>query len=103
MRVHADVEIEHDEDGRLQSFGEVERARAEFERLAGSVGHQQDMLRVAVRGEGAGEEIRLLRAGRHAGRGAAALDVEHDDRDLGEIGEAEELLHQRNARARTSR
>ena len=46
------------------------------------------------------EQVRLLGARRHAGRRAAALHVEHHHRNFGEIGEAEELLHQRNARAR---
>ena len=85
--------------GRLQALGEVEGVGGKRERLAGPVGDQEDMLGVAVRGVGADEEIRLLGAGRHAGRGPAALHVEHDHRNLGEIGEAEELLHQRDARA----
>ena len=96
--VHADVEIEHDENRRLQPLGQVERERAEFEGLAGAVGQQQHMLGVAVRSEGAGQHVRLLRARRHAGRGPAALDVEHHRRNFGEIGEAEKLLHQRDAR-----
>ncbi len=31
--IHADIEIEHDEDRRLQPVGEIERLRAELERL----------------------------------------------------------------------
>ena len=99
MRIHADVEIEHHEDQRLQPLGEIERARPEFERFPGAVGDQEHMLGVAVRGESAEEQVRLLGAGRHAGRRAAALNIEHDDRNLGEIGEAEEFLHERDARA----
>ena len=49
------------------------------------------------------QNVRLLRARRHAGRRAAALNVEHDGRDLGEIGETEEFLHQRDARPRRRR
>ena len=41
----------------------------------------------------------LLRARRHAGRGPGALHVEHHRGNFGEIGEAEEFLHQRNAGA----
>ena len=48
---------------------------------------------------GSGDDIRLLGAGRHAGRRPAALHVEDHRGDLGEIGEAEKLLHQRNAGA----
>ena len=61
---------------------------------------QQHVLGVAVRGVGAGEDVGLLRARRHAGRRAAALHVDDRDRDLGEIGQADELGHQRDARAR---
>ena len=43
--------------------------------------------------------IALLRAGRHAGRGAGALHVEDHRRDFGEIGEPQEFLHQRDAGA----
>ena len=97
--VHADVEIEHDEDRRLQPVGEVERLGAEFEALGRVLGEQQHVLGVAVRGVGAGEEVGLLGARRHAGRRAAALHVEDHRRDLGEVGEADELLHQRDAGA----
>ena len=41
--------------------------------------------------------IALLRARRHAGRRAGALHVEDHRGDLGEIGEPEEFLHQRDA------
>ena len=99
MRVHADVEVEHDEHRRLQPLGEVEGEGGEFERFAGAVRDQQHVLGVAVRGEGAEQEVGLLGAGRHAGRRPAALHVEDDHGDLGEIGEAEELLHQRDAGA----
>ena len=97
--VHADVEVEHDEDGRLQPVGEVEGLRGELEAFARVLGEEEHVLGVAMGGVGAGEDVRLLRAGRHAGRRAAALDVEDDRRDLGEIGEADELLHQRDAGA----
>ena len=101
--VHADVEVEHDEDRRLQPVGEVERGRAELERLGRILREQQDVLSVAVRSIGREHDIRLLGARRHAGRGAAALHVEDDRRDLGKIGEAEEFLHQRNAGTRGRR
>jgi len=57
------------------------------------------VLGVAVRGVGAGEHVGLLRARRHAGRRAAALDVDQHRRDLGEVGETDELGHQRDAGA----
>ena len=76
------------------------RSKASAEKAEALVrvgGQEHHVLGVAVRGVGGGQEIRLLRPRRHAGRGAAALDVEDHRRDLGEIGEAEELLHQRDA------
>ena len=97
--VHADLEIEHDEHRRLQPVGEIERLGAELERLGRVLRQQQNVLGVAVRGIGAVEDVGLLRARRHAGRGAGTLHVEHHRRDFGEIGEAEELLHQRDAGA----
>ncbi len=96
--VHADVEVEHDEDGRLQPVGEIESDCPEFERFRRILGQQQHVLGVAVRGVGTGEDVGLLRACRHAGRRAGPLHVEDDSRDLGEIGQAEELLHQGNSR-----
>ena len=44
-------------------------------------------------------QVGLLRARRHAGGRAAALHVDDRRRDLGEVGEADELGHQRHARA----
>ena len=58
------------------------------------------MLGVAVRGIGAGDDVGLLGARRHAGRRPGALHVEDDRGNFGEIGEPEEFLHQRNAGAR---
>ncbi len=74
--------------------------RAELEALGRILREQQHVLGVAVRGIGAGQDVGLLRARRHAGRRPAALHVEDHRRDFGEIGEAEELLHQRDAGAR---
>ena len=53
----------------------------ELEALARVFRKEQDVLGVAVRRIGAREQVGLLRARRHAGRGAAALDV--DDRPPG--------------------
>ena len=97
--VHADIEVEHDEDRRLQPVGEVEGGGGELERLGRVLGKQQHVLGVAVRGVGAGDDVGLLRSRRHAGRGAGPLHVENHRGYFREIGEAEELLHQRDAGA----
>ncbi len=95
--VHADIEIEQHENRRLQALREIERGDRHLEALVRVLGKQQHVLGVAVRGIGAGEHVGLLRARRHAGGRAAALHVEDHRRDLGEIAEADEFLHQRDA------
>jgi hypothetical protein len=65
----------------------------------GILREQQHVLGVAVRGIGTGDQVALLGAGRHAGRGPGALHVEQYRRNLGKIGKPEELLHQRDAGA----
>jgi hypothetical protein len=52
-----------------------------------------------VRGVGGEQDVGLLRARRHAGRRPTALHVEDHRRDLGEVRESDELLHQRDAGA----
>ena len=100
--VHADVEVAQHEDRRLEAFGEVEGIDRELERFARIGRKQADVARVAVRGIGAEHQVALLRARRHAGRWAGALHIEERRRDFGVVGEADELAHQRDARARTS-
>ncbi len=95
--VHADVEIEHHEDRGLQAFGEIEGLRGKFKRLSRIFRKQQHMLGVAVRGIGAGQDVALLGARRHAGRGTGALHVHDHGRNFGEVRQADELLHQRDA------
>ena len=53
--VHADFQVEHDEDRCLQPVREVERQRAEFEALVRVFRDQQHMLGVAMGGIGAGQ------------------------------------------------
>ena len=72
---------------------------AKSKHSAGLEGNKQDVLGVAVRSVRAGEDVSLLRAGGHAGGRPGALDVDDDRRDLGVVGEADELVHQRDAGA----
>ena len=85
---------------RLQPVGEVEGERAELERLGRVLREQEHVLGVAVRGVGAGDEVALLGAGRHASRGAGALHIEYDRGNFRKIGQPQKLLHQRNAGTR---
>src|SRR5262249_50188674 len=98
--VHGDVQVHQLEYRRLQTLGQIESLHGEVEALLWIFGEQQHVLGVAVRRVGAGDEIGLLRARRHTGRRAAALHVEDDRGDLREVGETDELLHQRDAGSR---
>ncbi len=64
---------------------------------AGIGREEQDVLGVAVRGVGALQDVALLGARGHAGGGTDALDVDDDGGDLGVVGEAEQLVHERDA------
>src|SRR3954466_13035659 len=46
--VHANVKVEHDKDGRLQTVSEIERGGAELEGLRRIFRHQQYVLGVAM-------------------------------------------------------
>ena len=97
--VHAEVEVGHDDDRRLETFGQIEGGGGELEAFLRGGGIEADVLGVAVRGIGGREHVRLLRARRHAGRGAGALDVDQHRRDFGKVGQPEKLVHQREAGA----
>ena len=96
--VHADVEVRHHEHRGLQALGEIERLHRHVEALLRIRRIQADVPRVAVRGVGARHEVALLRAGRHAGGGPDALDIEDHRRHLGVVRQPEEFVHERDAR-----
>ena len=97
--VHAEVEIAHHEDGRLEALGEVEGVLRHLVALGDRRRQQQDVLG-SRRATGRRRRRCPLRgAGRQAGRRADALDVEDHRRHLGVVGQAGELGHQRDARA----
>ncbi len=79
---------EHD-DGGLELLGDVKRLDGDFK----SVGHahrgEDGANRVAMRREGRGKEVGLLTLGGHARGRATALDVDTDQRELGDAGQAE--------------
>ena len=97
--IHADIEIGHHKDWRLQPISKIQGRRGMLETLMRIFGKQQDVFGVAMRRVGAGEHVGLLRSRGHSGGGSAALDIDDRDGDFGEVGEPEELGHQRNARA----
>ena len=97
--VHAEVEVAHHEDGRLQALGEVEGVLRHLVALGDGRRQQEDVAAVAVRQAGGEGDVLLRGAGRQAGRRADALDVEDHRRQLGVVGQAGELGHQRDARA----
>ncbi len=97
--VHADVEIRHHEYRRLQALGQIEGIDRHVEAFFRVRREQQHVARVAVRGIGRRHDVALLCPRRHARRGSDALDVEQHRGNLGVVGETDELVHQRNARA----
>ena len=74
--------------GGLQPVGEIERLRRNLERLGRVLREQQYVLGVAVRRVGGAEDVALLGARRHAGRGPGALHIEDHRRNFGEIATA---------------
>ena len=97
--VHAEIEIGHDEDQRLELLGQIERFRRHAEALGHGAGKQHDVLGVAVREERGRENVALRRARGQAGGRADALDVPDDAGDFDVVGESGELRHQRDAGA----
>ena len=92
--VHAEVEIAHHEDDRLQPLGQVERVHRHLVALFDRRRQQQHVPRVAVRVERREEDVALRRARRQTRGRPDALDVEHDRRHLGVV--------RRGRRTRTS-
>ena len=62
-RVHADVEVHHDEDRRLQPVGEIEGIRGHGEARGRVLGDEEDVFGVAVPRVGAGQDVGLLGPG----------------------------------------
>jgi len=60
---------------------------------------QEHVLGVTMRRIGTGNQVSLLRASGHSRRGPTALDVDDRDRNFSEVGQANELGHQRNTGA----
>ena len=101
--VHAEVEIGHHEDRRLEALGEVEGLDGHRVALGDRRRQQQDVLGVAVRQARGKGDVALRGARRQARRGADTLDVEDHRRQLGVVGQPRELRHQRDAGARGRR
>ena len=96
--VHAQVEVGGDEDRRLELLGQVEGLDGQRVALLDRAGDQDDVAAVAVAEQVELEDVALAGPGGQAGARPHALDVDDHDRDLGEVGQADELGHQRDAR-----
>ena len=75
------------------------RLEGRVEAVAGGLGRHDRDRRLAVAAEHRLQQVGLLGLGRQAGRGAAALDVDHDQRQLGHHREADRLALERDAGA----
>jgi hypothetical protein len=98
-RVHAEVEIAHDEDERLQPLGQVERVHGHGVALTHRRRDEQHVLGVAVRVERGERDVSLRGARRQTSGRPDALDVEDHARNFGVVRQPGELGHQRDARA----
>ena len=96
--VHPEVKIAGDEDRGLKLLREVERLHGHRVAFADRAGNQDDVAAVAVTEQVELDNVSLAGASGQARARPHPLDVDDRDGDLGEIGEADELGHQRNAR-----
>ena len=83
--VHAQIEIEHDEDRRLELLGQVERLLRHREALFRRGGEEHRMLRVAMGKDGGGQQIALRGAGGQPRGRSDALHIEEHAGNLGVI------------------
>src|ERR1035438_6357001 len=97
--IHAEVEIGHDEDRRLELLGEIESLKAHRKTLFRRTREEQGVPGVAVGEQRGGNEVALLGARGQPGGWADALHVENHRGAFGVIPEPDELRHQRNTRA----
>ena len=86
--------------GRLELLCQVEGLDGHRVAFADRAGHEHDVPAVAVAEQVELEDVALAGPGRQAGARPHALDVDDDDGNLGEVRQADELGHQRDARAR---
>ena len=101
--VHAEIEIAHHEDRSLEALGQIEGVDRHVEAFRDAGRQQHDVLRVAVGAVDHRENVRLLRACRKTRAGSDARDIEDHDGNLRVVGQADELVHQRDAGARRRR
>ena len=92
--VHPEVQVHHDEDRRLELFGEVERLLRHGVALLDRGGDDHDVLGVAVGEKRRHENVTLRRPRRQTGGRPDTLHVEDDGRRFRVIGQAHELRHQ---------
>ena len=97
--VHAEVEVRHHEDRRLEPLRQVERRHRELVALLRRTRDEHDVLRVAVRQDRRRQDVALRRARGQARGRPDALHVDDDRGDLGVVAQAHELAHERDARA----
>ena len=96
--VHAQVEVAHDEDRRLEFFRQVKSLDRHRVTLLNRGREQQDVLGVAVGENGGREDVALGGPRGQARRRSHALDVENHGRHFRVVAETDELRHQRDTR-----
>ena len=96
--IHAQVEVAHTEDGRLESLGVVEGAPSVLEALFNGARDEHDVLCIAVAALVEHGNVGLLRPCRQTRRRANPDHVPKHGGDFCKVGQSDEFLHQRNAR-----
>ena len=97
--VHAEVEVAHHEHRRLQLLGEIEGLTGHGEALAHADGISIGWWVSPCESEAVEADVALRGARRQAGGRPHALDVQDDAGNFDVVAKADELGHQRNARA----
>ena len=100
--IHANVQIGHDKNWCLQAVSQVQCGSRMLKTLMRVLRKQQHVLGVTMGCISAGDQVRLLCPGGHAGGRPAALHVDDGDGNFGEVSKADEFRHQRNSRSRRS-
>src|SRR5262252_8314439 len=97
--VHPEIEIAHDEYGRLESFGKIERVVPHRKTFFNTGWKQHDVLGIAMRAIDHRENVGLLRSCRQTCTRSHASDVEDYNGNFRVVCQADKFLHQRDSRS----
>src|SRR6266850_7045774 len=91
--IHAQIEVAHHENRRLESFRKVKRLVTHVETLGDARRQQHDVFCVTMRSINQGQNVGLLGPGRQTCAWPNARDIEDYGWNLGVISKPDEFLH----------